>query len=82
MDVVDNGRHSKPCLVNAGVPQGSIVGPTLSRLYTNHLTEKIISKFVLYADDATLFDSYTDRNDPNSRFNLCSRLDTDLLDLH
>ena len=35
--------------------------------------------WLLYADDATLFDSYTDRSGPNSRSNLCSRLDADLL---
>ena len=57
MSVVVNGCHSQPCSVNAGVPQGSILGPTLFLLYINDLPENVISKIVLYADDATLFDS-------------------------
>ena len=82
MSVVVNGCRSQPCQVNAGVPQGSILGPTLFLLYINDLPENVLSKIVLYADDATLFDSATaSRSDSNSRSGLCSRLDADLLSI-
>ena len=81
MSVVVNGCRSQPSSVNAGVPQGSILGPTLFLLYINDLPENVLSKIVLYADDATLFDSYFDRKDSNSRSSLCSRLEADLLSI-
>ena len=81
MSVVVNGCRSQTCSVNAGVPQGSILGPTLFLLYINDLPENVLSKIVLYADDATLFNSYIDRSNSNSRSSLCSRLDADLLSI-
>ena len=52
--VVLDGNYSQEDPVNAGVPQGSILGLTLLLLYINDLLDDIICNIAIYADDATL----------------------------
>ena len=53
--VVLDGKYSQEYLVNAGVPQGSILGPTLFVLYINDLPDDVICNIAIYADDSTLY---------------------------
>ena len=58
LKVVINGQSSEAHSINAGVPQGSILGPTLFLLFINDLPDHIIESLVdIYADDSTLYQS-------------------------
>ena len=52
--VVLDGKSSQEYPVNARVPQGSILGPTLFLLYINDLPDDIICNIAIYVDDITL----------------------------
>ena len=53
MTVVE-GTKSSELPVNAGVPQGSRLGPLLFLVYTNDLVDNLESKPFIFADDTTL----------------------------
>ena len=53
--VTFNGQVSLSAGVNAGVPQGSILGPLLLLIYINDLADDLSSNAKLFADDKSLF---------------------------
>ena len=55
LQVVLDGKSSQEYPINAGVPQGSILGPTLFLLYINDLPDDFICYIAIYADCTTLY---------------------------
>ena len=54
-----NGTESDWKSSEAGVPQGSVIGPLLYLVYINDLPENILSTIKLFADDYSLFTGVT-----------------------
>ena len=52
--VVINGQCASWASTNAGVPQGSILGPLLFLVYVNDVVDDIESDINLFADDTSL----------------------------
>ena len=53
--VVLDGKSSQEYLLNAGVAQGSILGPTLFLLYIKGLADDVICDIGVYVDDTSLY---------------------------
>ena len=72
--MVLDGKSSEAYPVNAGVPQGSILGPTLFLLYVNDLPDYVISDIVIYADDSTLYSKCDQTSDLLQQLELASEV--------
>ena len=78
--IVLDGKSSQKYPVNAGIPQGSILGPTLFLLYVNDLPDDVICNIAIYADDTTLYSKCDRASDLWQQLELASELESDLQD--
>ena len=66
--------------INAEVPQGSILGPTLFLLYIHALPDDVICDIAIYADDTTLYSKCDQASNLWQQLELASELESDLRD--
>ena len=52
--MVLDGKSSQEYSVNVGIPQGTILGPTLLLLYINGIPDDVMCNITIYVDDSTL----------------------------
>ena len=64
--VVIDGINSDFCPVESGVPQGSVLGPSLFLFYINDIPVGISSKVRLFADDTTCYQAIRSSEDQQS----------------
>ena len=76
--VILDGKLSQEYPVNAGVPEGSILGPALFLLHINDLLDDIICNTVIYADDTTLYSKCDQACDLWQQLELASEFEFDL----
>ena len=67
--VVLAGQSSEYFQTNAGVPQGSVLGPLLFLIFINDIENEIESDMSLFADDCSLIKPYYDLNVANKCLN-------------
>ena len=78
--MVLDGKSSQEYPINAGVPQGSILGPTLFLLYINNLPDDVICHIAIYTDDTTLYSTCDRASDLWQQLELASELESGVRD--
>ena len=78
--MVLDGKCSQEYPVNAGVPKGVILGPTLFVLYFSDLPDDVIYDIAIYADDTTLYCKCDQESDLWQQLELDSEFESDLRD--
>ena len=73
--VVINGVESSLQPLNAGCPQGSVLGPLLALMYLNDLSTKTQNEMLFFADDVCLLAPHTPSTIETVRLSLQSDLD-------
>ncbi len=67
ISAVVDGHCSTPIYINSGVPQGSVLSPTLFLLFINDLLSSTQNQLHAYADDSTLHYSTNFRYRPTQQ---------------
>ena len=67
--VVVDGEKSEPLEIEAGVPQGSRLGPLLFIIYMNDIIKDIESDILIFADDTSLFATGSDPTETVAQLN-------------
>ena len=80
LHVVLDGKSSQEYPVNAGVPQGSILGPILFLLHINDLPDDVICDIAIYIDDTTLYSKCDQASSLWQQLELSSERESDLPD--
>ena len=69
-----NGKSSQEYLVNARVPQGFTLDPSVFLLYINDLSDDGIGNITIYADEITLYSNCSQASDQWQQLELASEL--------
>ena len=78
--MVLDGKSSQEYPVNAGVPEGCILGSTLFLLYINDIPDDVTCGIAIYADDTTLYSKFDQAFNLWRQLELDSELESDLQD--